>query len=56
MKYYNHNFITSVLYHQIGCIASDHEVRDKRESEGDNPCTDQGEMGVWIFNEVKYCE
>ena len=46
----------AVLYHQIACIVSVHEVRDKTESEGDDPCTAQGEIGVWIFNEVKYCE
>ena len=46
----------SVLYQQIGCIAQDHQLRDKRESEGDNPCTAQGEIGIWLFNEIKYCE
>ena len=46
----------SVLYQQVGCIASDHQVRDKRESEGDNPCTAPGEIGVYVFNEIKYCE
>ena len=46
----------SVLYQQIDCIASDHQVRDKRESEGDSPCTDQGEIGIYVFNEIKYCE
>ena len=39
-----------------GCISSDHQLRDKRESEGDNPCTAQGEIGVWLYKEVKYCE
>ena len=39
-----------------GWISSDHQLRDKRESEGDNPCTAQGEIGVWLYNEVKYCE
>ena len=46
----------SALYQQVGCIASDHQVRDKRESEGDNPCTAQGEIGVYVFNEIKYCK
>ena len=46
----------SVLYQQIDCIASDHQVRDKRESEGNSPCTDQGEIGIYVFNEIKYCE
>ena len=46
----------SVLYHQIDCITRDHQLRDKTESEGDNPCTAQGEIGVLVFNEIKYCE
>ena len=46
----------SVLSQQIDCIASVDQVRDKRASEGDSPCTDQGEIGIYIFNEINYCE
>ena len=31
-----------------------HEVREKRESEGDNPCTGDGEIGIWVFNEMLF--
>ena len=43
----------SLLYQQIDCIAQHHQLRDKTESEGDSPCTAQGEIGIWVFNEIK---
>ena len=45
----------TVLYQQIGCFAPNHHIRDKRESEGDSPCTGEGEIGVYVFKELELC-
>ena len=48
-------FVQNIIEQQIGCYAPNHHIRDKRESEGDSPCTGEGDIGVYVFKELELC-